>query len=162
MGKAFDNRAGCVTMIEALRLLEKTDYTIYAVGTVQEEVGLRGAGTAAYGVDPDLAIALDVTIAGDTPGVREFDTTVKMGKGPAFYNFRLRLNYFTQGFAVALRLSGRRKNPLPDRDRINGFNRRSKNLPDQAGHSKRKHFHTNTVHSQPSRHPKPKRHRKLS
>ncbi len=83
IGKAFDNRAGCATMIEALRLLKETDFTIYAVGTVQEEVGLRGAGAAAFRVDPDLAIALDVTIAGDTPGVREFDTTVKMGKGPA-------------------------------------------------------------------------------
>ena len=83
MGKAFDNRAGCVTMVEALKLMEKTDYTVCAVGTVQEEVGLRGATTAAFGVDPDLAIALDVTIAGDTPGVREFDTSVKMGKGPA-------------------------------------------------------------------------------
>lgn len=83
VGKAFDNRAGCVTMVEALRILEKTDFTIYAVGTVQEEVGLRGAGAAAFSVDPDLAIALDVTIAGDTPGVKEFDTSVKMGKGPA-------------------------------------------------------------------------------
>ncbi|HUK84494.1 MAG TPA: M42 family metallopeptidase [Candidatus Acidoferrum sp.] len=83
VGKAFDNRAGCVTMIEALRILEKTDFTIYAVGTVQEEVGLRGAGAAAFSIDPDVAIALDVTIAGDTPGVKEFDTSVKMGKGPA-------------------------------------------------------------------------------
>jgi endoglucanase len=83
VGKAFDNRAGCVTMVEALRILEKTDFTIYAVGTVQEEVGLRGAGAAAFSVDPDVAIALDVTIAGDTPGVKEFDTSVKMGKGPA-------------------------------------------------------------------------------
>jgi putative aminopeptidase FrvX len=83
VGKAFDNRAGCVAMIEALRLMEKTDYTVCAVGTVQEEVGLRGAAGAAFGLDPDLAIALDVTIAGDVPGVREFDTSVKMGKGPA-------------------------------------------------------------------------------
>ncbi len=83
IGKAFDNRAGCVTMVEALKLMEKTDYTVCAVGTVQEEVGLRGAATAAFGVDPDLAIVLDVTIAGDVPGVREFDTTVKMGEGPA-------------------------------------------------------------------------------
>jgi tetrahedral aminopeptidase len=83
MGKAFDNRAGCAVMIEALRLLEKTDCTIYAIGTVQEEVGLRGAGAAAFSIDPDVAIALDVTIAGDTPGVREIDTSVKMGKGPA-------------------------------------------------------------------------------
>jgi endoglucanase len=83
MGKAFDNRAGCITMVETLKLLGQTDCTVYAVGTVQEEVGLRGAATAAFGVDPDLAIVLDVTIAGDVPGVREFDTSVKMGKGCA-------------------------------------------------------------------------------
>jgi putative aminopeptidase FrvX len=84
-GKAFDDRAGCAAMVEALKKLEKTetDCTVCAVGTVQEEVGLRGAATAAFGVDPDVGIALDVTIAGDVPGVREFDTTVKMGKGPA-------------------------------------------------------------------------------
>ena len=83
MGKAFDNRAGCAVMVETLRLLKEVDCTVCAVGTVQEEVGLRGAATAAFGVDPDLALALDVTIAGDVPGVREFDTSVKMGKGPA-------------------------------------------------------------------------------
>ena len=83
MGKAFDNRAGCATMIEALKLLKSTECTVYAVGTVQEEVGLRGAGTAAFGVDPDLGLALDVTIAGDVPGVREYDTSVKMGRGPS-------------------------------------------------------------------------------
>jgi putative aminopeptidase FrvX len=83
IGKAFDNRAGCLAMVEALILLTQTDCTICAVGTVQEEVGLRGAAAAAFGVDPDLALALDVTIAGDVPGVREFDTSVKMGKGPA-------------------------------------------------------------------------------
>ncbi len=83
MGKAFDNRAGCLAMVETLKLLGQTDCTICAVGTVQEEVGLRGAGTAAFGVDPDLALALDVTVAGDVPGVREYDTSVKTGKGPA-------------------------------------------------------------------------------
>ncbi len=83
IGKAFDNRAGCITMIETLKRLKQTECTVCAVGTVQEEVGLRGAATAAFGVDPDLAIALDVTIAGDVPGVREFDTSVKIGKGPA-------------------------------------------------------------------------------
>jgi endoglucanase len=83
IGKAFDDRVGCAIMIEALKLVKESDCTICAVGTVQEEVGLRGAATAAFGVDPDVAIALDVTVAGDVPGVREFDTTVKMGKGPA-------------------------------------------------------------------------------
>ncbi len=82
-GKAFDDRVGCAVMIETLKQLGKTECTICAVGTVQEEVGLRGAATAAFGVDPDIGIALDVTVAGDVPGVREFDTTVKIGKGPA-------------------------------------------------------------------------------
>jgi len=81
-GKAFDDRVGCAIMIETLKHLGTTDCTIYAVGTVQEEVGLRGAATATFGVDPDVGIALDVTVAGDVPGVREFDTSVKMGKGP--------------------------------------------------------------------------------
>jgi endoglucanase len=83
IGKAFDDRVGCAIMIEALKQVKACDCTICAVGTVQEEVGLRGAATAAFGVDPDVAIALDVTIAGDVPGVREFDTSSKMGKGPA-------------------------------------------------------------------------------
>jgi putative aminopeptidase FrvX len=83
MGKAFDDRIGCAVMVEALKQLQETECTVYAVGTVQEELGLRGAGTAAFGIDPDVGIALDVTVAGDVPGVREFDTTVKMGKGPA-------------------------------------------------------------------------------
>jgi tetrahedral aminopeptidase len=83
MGKAFDNRAGCAVMVETLEQLNQTECTVYAVGTIQEELGLRGATTAAFGVDPDVGIALDVTISGDTPGIKEFDTTVKMGKGPA-------------------------------------------------------------------------------
>ena len=83
MGKAFDDRAGCAVMIETLKQLGETSCNVYAIGTVQEEVGLRGAVTASFSVDPDVGIALDVTVAGDVPGVREFDTTVKMGKGPA-------------------------------------------------------------------------------
>jgi putative aminopeptidase FrvX len=82
-GKAFDDRAGCAIMIEAMKQVGSADCTIYAVGTVQEELGLRGATTATFGVDPDIGIALDVTIAGDVPGVNEFDTSLKMGKGPA-------------------------------------------------------------------------------
>lgn len=82
-GKAFDDRAGCAVMIEAIKKLESTDSNIFAVGTIQEEVGLRGAGTAAYGIDPDFGIALDVTVAGDVPGVNDFDSNIKMGKGPA-------------------------------------------------------------------------------
>jgi endoglucanase len=83
IGKAFDDRVGCAVMVEAMKHLEKTDCAIYAVGTVQEEVGLRGATTAAFGIYPEVGIALDVTIAGDTLGVREFEAPIKMRKGPS-------------------------------------------------------------------------------
>jgi len=83
IGKAFDNRAGCAVMVEAMKHLEKTECTVYAVGTVQEEVGLRGATTAAFGIYPDIGIAIDVTIAGDTPGVKESEAPVKLKKGPS-------------------------------------------------------------------------------
>ncbi len=83
IGKAFDDRAGCVVMIETLKRLSKTDCTIYAVGTVQEEVGLRGATTAAFGINPDFGLALDVTIAGDTLGVKESEASIRLRKGPS-------------------------------------------------------------------------------
>jgi putative aminopeptidase FrvX len=82
IGKAFDDRVGCAIMIDTLKQLGSTDCTVCAVGTVQEEVGLRGAATATFGVDPEIGIALDVTIAGDVPGVSEFETSLKMGQGP--------------------------------------------------------------------------------
>jgi endoglucanase len=83
IGKAFDDRVGCAVMIEVMKRLEKTECTVYAVGTVQEEVGCRGAMTSAFGIYPDVGIALDVTVAGDMPGVREVEAPVKLGKGPA-------------------------------------------------------------------------------
>jgi putative aminopeptidase FrvX len=84
-GKAFDNRAGVTMMVAALRLLKEQTVlaTIQAVGTVQEEVGLKGARTSAYGLDPDVAIATDVTIPGDHPGVSQNDVHVVVGKGPS-------------------------------------------------------------------------------
>ncbi|MDY6965382.1 MAG: M42 family metallopeptidase [Halobacteriota archaeon] len=81
-GKAFDNRAGVVMMLEALKRMN-TDLTVYAVGTVQEEVGLKGARTSAFGLDPDVAIATDVTIPGDHPGIEKKDASIEMGKGPS-------------------------------------------------------------------------------
>jgi endoglucanase len=66
-----------------MRQLKETECTIYAVGTVQEELGLRGATTAAFGIYPDVGIALDVTVAGDVPGVKEVEAPIKMRKGPS-------------------------------------------------------------------------------
>ncbi len=81
-GKAFDNRVGCYVLIEAIKRA-KTDATIIGVGTVQEEVGLKGARTSAFKINPDLAIALDVTIAGDHPGIKLEEAPVKINSGPA-------------------------------------------------------------------------------
>ena len=84
-GKSLDNRVSVFILIEALRKLQnyKLPYDLYAVFTVQEEVGLRGAITAASGLDPDFGIALDVTLACDVPGISAHEHITKMGKGAA-------------------------------------------------------------------------------
>ena len=82
MGKALDNRVGCAILIEVLKQVE-SEATLYGVGTVQEEVGLKGAKTSAFGINPDMALALDVTISGDHPGIKEEDAPSQAGKGPA-------------------------------------------------------------------------------
>lgn len=82
-GKAFDNRAGCVMLIEAVKQMKNVKATIHAVFTVQEEVGLKGAKTSAFGLNPDVAIATDVTITGDHPGIEKKDSGNELGKGPS-------------------------------------------------------------------------------
>ncbi len=80
--KSMDDRIGCVIAIEALRRLpEVVDHDLYFVFSVQEEVGTRGAETAANRILPDVSIALDVTRTGDTPEARPMD--VRLGDGPA-------------------------------------------------------------------------------
>lgn len=77
----MDNRSGCALLIDALLEAKKSDNEICAVFTVQEEVGLRGATTAAWQAEPDLAIAVDVTLVDCPPkAVRQ---SVQLGKGPA-------------------------------------------------------------------------------
>lgn len=80
-GKALDNRVGVAMLIRTLQQLD-SPHTVYAVFTVQEEVGLKGAKVAAYRLDPDCAIATDVTIPGDHPGIEKKDSTAEIGKGP--------------------------------------------------------------------------------
>ena len=79
--KSLDDRAGCAVAIKTIQSLPKTDNEIYFVFTVQEELGLRGAKTAAFPLSPDYAIALDVCDTGDTPEAKPME--VKCGKGPA-------------------------------------------------------------------------------
>ncbi len=80
LGKAWDNRVGCAAAIEVLENLQgkKHENIYYGVGTVQEEVGLRGAKTSSHKIQPDIGIALDTTIAYDFPGG---DKNTELGKG---------------------------------------------------------------------------------
>jgi endoglucanase len=85
VSKTLDDRLSVFVMIEALRLLKSKSLTstIYAVATTQEEVGLRGAVTSAYALQPDIGIALDVTLAVDFPGAPEQDQVTQLGGGTA-------------------------------------------------------------------------------
>ncbi len=79
--KALDNRAGVYAMIEALRKTPKSECDIFAVASCQEEVGLRGAMVSAFGIEPDMAIAIDTTAACDLPFCGEPDYITRLGKG---------------------------------------------------------------------------------
>lgn len=81
VAKAMDDRIGVAVLVETLRRIEHTPHELYFVFSVQEEVGLRGATTAAYALNPDLGIAVDVTGSGDTP--KGIKMAVELGKGPA-------------------------------------------------------------------------------
>lgn len=80
VAKSMDDRVGVLVAIETLRALKSTPHDVYFVFTTQEEVGVRGAGTSAFGIDPDLGIAIDVTPAADTPNALKME--MKLGKGP--------------------------------------------------------------------------------
>lgn len=82
--KAMDDRIGCAIMIQAMRELKdkKLPHDVCFVFSTQEEVGLRGATTSAFGIEPDLGMALDVTFAADTPEA-PMKMAVSLGKGPA-------------------------------------------------------------------------------
>ena len=81
IAKSLDDRIGCAVLIETLRRLKQTPHEVYFVFSVQEEITSVGARTAAYSIDPDIAIAVDVTGTGDTP--KALPMAVEMGKGPA-------------------------------------------------------------------------------
>lgn len=80
VAKSMDDRVGVLVAIEALRALQATPHDVYFVFTTQEEVGVRGATTSAFGIDPGLGIALDVTPAADTPDAAKM--AMALGKGP--------------------------------------------------------------------------------
>ncbi len=83
-GKALDNRLGCAVLLCVMEKLPgNLRCEVVAVGTVQEEVGLKGARIAAFGLEPDLAFVIDSTVAGGMPGVKDQETNLRLGKGPA-------------------------------------------------------------------------------
>ena len=81
-GKAVDDRVGCFILLRVMERL-KADAEVYAVATAQEEVGLKGARTSSFRINPDFAVAIDTTMAGDTPGIKESETPLKLGEGVA-------------------------------------------------------------------------------
>jgi endoglucanase len=91
MGKAFDDRIGAFIMMEAIHKIKESAIlhpnTVYGAATVQEEVGLRGAQTVAHLVDPDVALVLEVDIAGDMPGIKPVEAPTRMGQGPTLLTY---------------------------------------------------------------------------
>ncbi|EGQ43264.1 MAG: cellulase M family protein [Candidatus Nanosalina sp. J07AB43] len=77
---AMDNRVGCAAAVELLKRFDE-EYELAVVFSTQEEVGLKGAKTSAFNIDPDVALAVDVAIAGDLPGVESNESDLKMGEG---------------------------------------------------------------------------------
>lgn len=84
LAKAWDNRIGCAIAIDVLKQLKDENHPniVYGVGTIQEEVGLRGAKTSAHLIEPDIGFGVDVGIAGDTPGIADHEADSKLGDGP--------------------------------------------------------------------------------
>jgi putative aminopeptidase FrvX len=84
-GKAFDDRAGAAVLLTVMQRIAGLDLkpTVMGVFTVQEEVGLKGAKTSAFGLNPDVALAIDTCIPGDHPGIKKEDSAVLIGRGPA-------------------------------------------------------------------------------
>jgi putative aminopeptidase FrvX len=104
LSKAFDDRVGVGVVISSLQALKpgKHPNTVYGVATVQEEVGVRGATTSVRAVDPDVAIVLESDIAGDVPGIKDEESSVKLGKGPTalIYDARMIPNLKLRDFLL--------------------------------------------------------------
>jgi len=82
LGKAFDDRVGCAVMVQVLKNLQALNRRVVAVGTVQEEVGLRGARVAAWQVDPQYGLALEGSFTADVPGSKPHQISAKLQSGP--------------------------------------------------------------------------------
>jgi len=104
LSKAFDDRAGVAMIISTIKELQSLPHpnTVFGVATVQEEIGVRGATTSVHAVDPDVAIILEVDIAGDIPGIKDEESSVKLGGGPTvlLYDARMVPNLSLRDFVI--------------------------------------------------------------
>jgi len=89
LGKAFDDRVGCAVVIEAMRRLAASGHPnqLFVAATTQEEIGLRGAHAAADVIRPDIGIAIEGGVTGDSPGGHAEESEVRLGAGPALFLF---------------------------------------------------------------------------
>ncbi len=105
LSKAFDNRVGCAVVVEVIKELAKSNHpnTVFGVGTVQEELGLRGAGTSAEVIRPDVAFAIDVSLANDMSS-GGFEKDERLGNGPAiiFMDRTMVANWRLRDFAIEI------------------------------------------------------------
>lgn len=87
LGKAWDDRVGCAVMVEVMRRLKESParVNVYAVATVQEEIGLRGAHTASNMVKPDIGISIESGVAADYPGIKEEEAQERLGGGAGLF-----------------------------------------------------------------------------
>jgi putative aminopeptidase FrvX len=93
LSKAFDDRVGVALVVSALKELQSKNHpnTVYGVATVMEEVGLRGATTSVRAIDPDVAIILESDIAGDVPGIKPEESSIKLANGPTVVLYDVRM-----------------------------------------------------------------------
>ncbi len=87
LGKAWDDRMGCAVLVEAMRRLRALGHPnqIFFAATTQEEIGLRGAHSAADAIKPDIGIAIEGGVTGDSPGRTPFNSQIKLGAGPGLF-----------------------------------------------------------------------------
>ncbi|AFL88501.1 peptidase family protein [Terriglobus roseus DSM 18391] len=122
LGKAWDDRIGCAVLLAAMQRTKGTNVgnQIFYVATTQEEIGLRGARTAAQLVKPDIGIAIEGGIVGDTPGSRPEETQAKLGGGPGIFLYDSSALANRKLVAQVKKVAAERKIPL-QYDLVQGY-----------------------------------------
>ena len=122
LGKAWDDRVGCAVVLEALRRLRVSGHPnqLFVAATVQEEVGLRGARTAADLIKPDVGIAIEGGITGDSPGRNPEETQAALGAGPGIFLYDSS-TLPNRRFVALVDATARARNIPLQRDLVQGY-----------------------------------------